>query len=84
MPNKNLPRGRELLRRRTKFLPPGGRCPEGADEELGSQQKDFAYAKTKQICPHSSSVTACAVPPSPREKVFRTEMTIAAYSTAAK
>ena len=59
-------------------------CPAGADEEFGSRKQDFTYAKTKQICPHSSSVTACAAPPSPREKVFRTEMTIAAYSTAAK
>ena len=54
-----------------KIPSPGGKVSAKlTDEELGRQQQDFTYAKTKQICPHSSSVTACAVPPSPREKVY--------------
>ena len=55
-----------------KHLPPGGRCPEGADEER-RQLKDFkrsvsAY-KSIVFSPHSSSGSFHS-PASPREKLF--------------
>ena len=74
-----------------KYLPPGGRCPEGADEEwreaaslrgLGEKRNRGKFGTPKPapflvistvpklLLPHSSSVSPCGLPPSPRGKVF--------------